>query len=251
MKPEIEKLQGTWNIVSLEVDGQKYPPGGSRIAIRGDHFDSLNMGAEYSGTMAVNASASPKTFDLAFETGPEKGKVSLGIYELDGDKWTICLGLAGVARPTRFVSAPGTGHALERLKRDRGAAEKQIPVADDLAASVAELEGEWCMVSCLQDGQPMDPGFVKTAKREFRGNTTTLLVGGRPLMKSHFTADSTRKFIEYLDLRQQGIYQVSGDTLRTCLVVSGETRPADFSATPGDGRTVSEWRRKSAPRGLR
>jgi uncharacterized protein (TIGR03067 family) len=245
MKPGMEELQGTWDIVSLELDGRKYPPGGSRIAIHGDRFESLNMGAEYSGTISVDASANPKTFDLHYEKGPEAGKTSLGIFELEADRWTICLGLAGVGRPTEFVAAPGAGHALEKLKRNRGGASERIPVADQTAPVVAELEGEWSMVSCLQDGQPMDAGFVKTARREFRGNTTTLSVGGRPYMKSHFTADAAAMTIDYLDQRQQGIYDVSGDRLRTCLVVAGETRPTDFSATPGDGRTVSEWRRKS------
>jgi uncharacterized protein (TIGR03067 family) len=100
------------------------------------------------------------------------------------------------------------------------------------------------MVSCQQDGQPMDPRFVKSATREFRGNTTTLAVGGRPIMKSRFTVDLATKTIDYPDLRQQGMYQVAGDRLHTCLVVEGETRPTDFTASPGDGRTVSEWSRK-------
>src|SRR5271157_1974442 len=116
MKPDIEAMQGTWDMVSLEMDGRKYPAVGAQIAIQGGKFTSLNMGAEYSGTMTVNESASPKTFDMTFETGPEKGKRSLGIYELDGDNWKICLGLTGKTRPAKFVSAPGSGHALEVLK---------------------------------------------------------------------------------------------------------------------------------------
>jgi uncharacterized protein (TIGR03067 family) len=232
MKPDIETLQGTWNIVSLEMEGRKYPAAGAQIAIKGGRFTSLNMGAEYSGTMAVDESASPKTFDLLFEKGPEEGNRSLGIYELDGDTWKICLGLTGKTRPTKFVSAPGTGHALEILKRERNGAKKQLPAFDENAEPVAELEGDWFMVSCRQDGQPMDSGFVKSAKREFRGNTTTLTVGGRAVVKSRFTADSIGKTIEYADLRQHGIYQVT------------DTRPADFTASPGDGRLVSEWSRK-------
>ena len=241
---DIEKLQGTWNIVSLEMDGQKYPPGGSHIVIQGGQFTSLNMGAEYSGKMVVDPSASPKTFDLSFETGPESGNRSLGIYELDGDTWKICLGLTGKKRPAKFVSAPGTGHALEILKRDHAGAKKNFPKADEHAKPVVDLEGEWTMVSCKQDGQPMDARFVKSARREFRGNTTTLTVGGKPLMKSRFTVNSAMRTIDYLDLRQAGIYKVSGDTLQTCMVAAGETRPADFTAAPGDGRTVSKWSRK-------
>jgi uncharacterized protein (TIGR03067 family) len=240
---DLKKLQGAWNIVSLEMEGQKYPPGGSRIEIHGGRFISVNMGAEYEGTVTLDESASPKTFDLNFDKGPEAGNKSLGIYELSGDSWKICLGLAGKKRPTQFVSKAGTGHALEILKRDKGAAKKH-PVADPKAAPVADLEGEWKMISCHQDGKPMDAKFVTSATREYRGNTTTLLVGGRPMMKSRFFVDGSAKTIEYPDLRQEGIYKVTGDTLNTCVVTAGEARPTDFSAAPGDGRTVSQWKRK-------
>jgi uncharacterized protein (TIGR03067 family) len=249
MKPDIEALQGTWNIVSLEMDGHKYPAAGSQIAIEGGRFTGRNMGAEYSGTMAVNQSSSPKSFDLLFETGPEKGSRSLGIYELDGNAWKICLGLTGKTRPAKFATAPDSGHALETLKRSRGGVERQLPVPDERAEPVAELEGDWFMASCRQDGQPMDPRFVGAAKREFRGNTTTLSVSGRSVMKSRFTADPARKTIVYGDLGQHGIYTVSGDTLQTCLVAEGEPLPADFTVAPGDGRLVSEWTRNKGSGG--
>jgi len=45
MKSDPDRLQGAWWIVSLEVEGQKFPPAGSKIAIHGDRFVSLNMGA--------------------------------------------------------------------------------------------------------------------------------------------------------------------------------------------------------------
>jgi uncharacterized protein (TIGR03067 family) len=244
MTHDIRNLQGTWHIVALELDGRKYPPAGSRIAIEGDRFESLNMGAEYSGTVVVDESANPRTLDLRFEKGPEQGHTSLGIYELDGDTWKICLGLTGKARPAAFVSAPGSGHALEVLRREPAGAGKTLPAADEHAAPVAELEGEWTMVSCLQDGQLLDPRFVKNATREFRGNTTTLTMGGQPFLKGRFTADPASGTVAYPDQRQRGIYRVSGDTLHTCLVVEGAAPPDGFTATPGDGRTVSQWQRK-------
>ncbi len=243
IRGDSKALEGTWNIVSLEMDGRRYPATGARIVIEGSRFTSVNMGAEYSGTVMVDESASPRTFDLLFETGPEKGNRSLGIYELDGDTWKICLGLTGKKRPARFVSAPGLGHALEILKRGRNGTKEARAAGGGPAEPVAELEGEWSMVSCQQDGQPMDPRFVKSAKREFSGGSTTLTVGGRAVMKSRFTADPVSGTIAYTDQRQQGIYSVSGDTLRTCLVGADEARPGDFESAPGDGRLVSEWNR--------
>lgn len=249
MKGDLKKLQGTWFILTLEMEEQKYPTGGSKIAIQGDRFVSLNMGAEYEGSVTVDETQTPKTFDLLFEKGPEKGNKSLGIYELDGDTWKICLGLTGKRRPTKFAAEKGTGHALETLQREsaeeRAAAEKRAPI-DEHAAAVAELEGEWIMLSCMQDGKPIDARFLKSARRVFQGDGTTLFAGSQVFMKSRFTVDAaqTPVAIDYHDLRQHGIYRVDGGTLHTAMAGAGAPRPADFTATPGDGRTVSQWSRK-------
>ncbi|SPE26819.1 hypothetical protein SBA3_1310005 [Candidatus Sulfopaludibacter sp. SbA3] len=45
------------------------------------------------------------------------------------------------------------------------------------------------------------------------------------------------------DLRQHGIYQVKDGTLHTALAAVTAPRPNDFTAAPGDGRTVSQWSR--------
>jgi uncharacterized protein (TIGR03067 family) len=116
MTADLEKLQGTWHIASLEIDGNSMPATGS-ITIDGDGFTTSAMGAEYSGTIRIDASKRPKRFDLVFTTGPHAGSRSLGIYQLDGDAWRICLGSAGNSRPTSFATAPGSGHALETLVR--------------------------------------------------------------------------------------------------------------------------------------
>lgn len=244
MKGDLKKLQGTWLMLTLEMEGQKYPTGGSRIVIRGDRFVSLNMGAEYEGTVSIDESQSPRTFDLNFDKGPEKARSALGLYELDGDHWKICLGLAGKSRPREFGAAKGTGHALEVLQRETEAP-KSEPI-DEHAPGVAELEGEWMMVSCLQDGKPLDARFVKSARRTFKGNGTTLYTGKQVFMKTRFTVDASQspRAVDYHDLRQHGIYQVTDGTLRTAMASTTALRPTDFTATPGDGRTVSHWRKQ-------
>jgi uncharacterized protein (TIGR03067 family) len=244
MTHDLNRLQGTWNIVALEIEGQKFPPGGSSIGIDGDTFVSRNMGAVYEGTVRLDETCAPKTFDLIFAKGPEAGGVGLGIYTLDGDTWTICLGFAGKSRPTEFLAPKGTGYALETLKRETG---RPVPGHQTGAAGPLDsaLEGEWAMVSCTQDSQPMDPGFVKSARRRFHGTDTELLVGKKTYMTSRCTTDPGRdpKEIAYPDLNQHGIYAISGCTLRTALAPVTEPRPRDFAGKAGDGHTVSEWRR--------
>src|ERR1041385_8221755 len=107
MKREIERLQGTWNIVSLEMDGKAVSAaalGGAHITIQRDRFISTGMGAVYEGTIEVIARTSPKAFNLNFTTGPEKGNTNCGIYELDGEKWRICMNTRGPVRPKRFAA---------------------------------------------------------------------------------------------------------------------------------------------------
>jgi uncharacterized protein (TIGR03067 family) len=122
MKEEVEKLQGTWNFTSLEVQGMKFPEkafAGSQIVIKGNSFTTLSGEATYKGTFKVDITKQPKTLDLNFTEGPEKGNTSLAIYELEGDNWKICLTVTGKDRPKEFASKPGSGHALETLKREK------------------------------------------------------------------------------------------------------------------------------------
>jgi uncharacterized protein (TIGR03067 family) len=248
MKSDLDKLQGTWQVIEFEMDGRNIPPGSARIVIDGDKFTSLSMGAEYEGTMTIDATSKPKSFDVKFHKGPEKGKTSLGIYELDGKTWKICIGLTGVKRPTRFAAEPGTGHALEILTH--GAAAKPAAEAAQEAAGepVAELEGSWQMISCVQNGDPMDAKTCANGRRVFQGGHTTLYMFDRQYMQSSFKVNGGSKpvAIDYLDTRQAGIYEVSGDTLRTAFAAAGEARPKDFNTARGDKRTVSEWKRATA-----
>jgi uncharacterized protein (TIGR03067 family) len=265
MKPSVKKaengpLEGTWYVVALEVDGQAMPGGvlgAARIVVRGDAFQSLGMGVVYEGKMKLGQSASPKTFDLAFTAGPEKGNTNLGIYELAGDDWKLCLATRGGDRPTRFATAPGTGHALQTLKRGKaaaaGAAATESPSAEPTAGSgpATELEGEWSMVSGFMDGHPIERSMVKYGKRVTRGNQTTVQFGGQVFMKATFTCDLAKspREIDFVHTEgmhkgktQLGIYECDGKKLKLCSATPGQPRPADFEARKGDGKTVAEWK---------
>lgn len=121
MASDLEQLQGTWNITTLEIDGAPLPSAalnGASISIQGDRFTTASMGAEYSGRLKVDGEKTPhKTLAMYFETGPEAGNTNYGIYELTGDEWRLCLAFRGGAAPAEFVTAPGRNHALETLVR--------------------------------------------------------------------------------------------------------------------------------------
>jgi uncharacterized protein (TIGR03067 family) len=119
---ELEKLQGTWKIVALEVEGREMAPAmfaGASIAIEADNFSTTSMGATFVGKVACEWTEKFSTIDITFTAGPHAGQKSLGIYELAGDTWKLCLGFAGYDRPQEFATAPRSGHALESLRRER------------------------------------------------------------------------------------------------------------------------------------
>ncbi len=274
MKDDLANLQGTWSVTALEVDGNKMSAEmfeGARIVIKGDQFESLSMGATYRGTVKLDSAKKPKQFDLHFTAGHAKGNTNYGIYELDGDTWRLCLNTTGKDRPKSFATKPGSGHALETLKRaPAGAAadparpkkvaatEKGAKVTkggtsgEKSSGPATEFEGEWAMVSGVMDGTPMDKSMVQWVKRATRGNETTVLAGPQTMLKVEFMHDPSKspKTIDYLNLAgankgktQLGIYQLEGGLLKVCVAAPGKARPADFASKPGDARTFTVWKR--------
>lgn len=103
-------LQGEWEIVSAESNGEPPPPGmldGAKFAFSGDKLTL--MGKE--GTFELDATKSPRQID--FIRGKSR---QLGIYELDGDQLKLCVGPAD-DRPKEFKARPRTDHSLFVLKR--------------------------------------------------------------------------------------------------------------------------------------
>lgn len=242
---DLKKLQGSWTVVELEVEGAKMPFGGSKIVIDGDQFTTVGMGSSYSGAMEIQPSKQPKTFDVLFAAGPHKGKRSLGIYELDGDTWRICMGFAGVkTRPEKFATAPKSGYALETLKRDRVAK----AAAEEGPGAPTELDGEWAMVSGVMNGNAMPESTIKTGRRISNGNQLTVLFGKQVFLNARIQLDPAQspKHVDYVlaagGPAQLGIYQLDGKTLTVCMAAAGDPRPGDFSAARNSARSLTVWK---------
>src|SRR5262249_56360958 len=69
------------------------------------------------GTQKIDPSKAPKTIDVTMTEGPKKGKVMLGIYEIDGDTLKAYFDPQGKKRPTEFKSAPGSANVVNVHKR--------------------------------------------------------------------------------------------------------------------------------------
>lgn len=127
--------------------------------------------------------------------------------------------------------------------------------ADDEAVKkdLAQLQGEWTMVSGSADGQPMPEDMLKQMKRVCKGDELTVTMADRIFLKAKFTIDPSKKpkTIDYemtegltKGKKQLGIYELNGDTFKACFNSPGAERPTEFKA--GDGLTLSEWKRKKS-----
>jgi uncharacterized protein (TIGR03067 family) len=122
LKKERKRFEGTWRVVSLEVDGNKAAEKDARKitvvnAADGKWAIEVDGKVVMRGTSVIDPAKKPKAVDLTVTEGEDKGKTARGIYEFSGDSRTVCLAPAGKKRPTEFAAPPGSGHVLAVLKR--------------------------------------------------------------------------------------------------------------------------------------
>ena len=250
MTKDLKRLQGSWTIISLELDGKHLPSASGQIIIDGEAFTTASMGAEYSGKVVINTKVTPHTIDLEFKTGPEKGNRNLGIFRWEGDEgWTLCLATRGKMRPASFATAAGTGFALETLKRTVEAAGGDAETLGPLVEAL-EIEGEWTMTACALDGEQLPASMAKYGRRSAAANSLTVTMNGQVLIKARFNVDRSTepRSIDYQleqgpskGRLQKGIYRLIGKTLETIFAAPGAPRPVEF--TPGKGNTWSTWKK--------
>jgi uncharacterized protein (TIGR03067 family) len=117
-REELKKLFGTWQLVSAVKDGTETPNEivqKIRVVIE-DGKHSVYFGDEVVAKQipfTIDPTTTPKS---TTDTLPE-GRQIKGIYKLDGDMLTSCVGEVDAARPSEFVSKAGSGQTLREFKR--------------------------------------------------------------------------------------------------------------------------------------
>jgi uncharacterized protein (TIGR03067 family) len=117
-RKDLDKLQGTWTLVSAKADGADLPKelaAKLKLVIDKDKFSIKNDDSEESATVTLDPGQKPPTIDIK----PAKEDAVKGIYELKDDELKLCWAKAGKERPKGFESKEGSGEILFVLKREK------------------------------------------------------------------------------------------------------------------------------------
>jgi uncharacterized protein (TIGR03067 family) len=90
-KEDLAKLQGNWEVHSIEAAGQKLPDIKlEKLVINGNKIEGWD-----DMVFKIDPTKKPKEIDLILE---KSGKVWKGIYSLDGDKLLLCMALVEMGK---------------------------------------------------------------------------------------------------------------------------------------------------------
>ncbi len=254
VEAELAKLQGTWQLLSAETDGKPLPEEQAkkiRVKIEGDHhtvtFDDKVVAEKVQ--FAVDPTATPKSTEDTLVNEPYRGQKIRGIYRLDGDQLTSCVGVIDAPGPTEFTAKPGSGQTLRRFVRVKDTA------VDPDSASGKEYRafaGTWRFDSIQFDGHDLPADAFKTFRLICKGRDFTSITGegtdhgtfSMDVAKSPKTIDVS--FTEGPNKGQtwRGIYVLDGDTYKVCMSMPGEDRPLAFESKPDSGRMLEVLKRE-------
>jgi uncharacterized protein (TIGR03067 family) len=125
-KPALEKdrkqIEGTWQIVSLVVNGTPAKPeDAAKLSVVNGDDGTWKLFAEgkqvSAGTSTFRPEDQPKTIDFTTTEGSGSGNLHLGIYELGEKTRKLCFAVPGKQRPIEFGSTPDSGHILVAFER--------------------------------------------------------------------------------------------------------------------------------------
>ena len=119
-KQELDKLQGSWILESVETKGMELPKdkiAQNVLVIRGDKFTSMRgekVLAE--ATIKIDPTKSPKWIDQTFKNKEGKLVVRPGIYELTGDTLRLAFDRE---RPKELKTTPESSLNITVYKREK------------------------------------------------------------------------------------------------------------------------------------
>jgi uncharacterized protein (TIGR03067 family) len=103
----ISSLAGAWVPVAANVSGKELVVAELRVkylVLDGHDYSIIDRSNQIvdRGEYLVNASSLPSTLDIVGREGPNAGRSMLAIFELQGDRLTVCYDLNGQERPANM-----------------------------------------------------------------------------------------------------------------------------------------------------
>jgi uncharacterized protein (TIGR03067 family) len=118
---------------------------------------------------------------------------------------------------------------------------------DAITAETKKLNGTWQLVSVEMEGKAPSADVIKTIRVVIRDGKHTVHVGDQVAVKDiPFTIDPSKSPKETTDTLPdgstiKGIYELDGDTLKSCVAPAGKDRPTKFEGKGGN--TVRVFKR--------
>ena len=112
----MDMLQGGWQVVSIDRPGSPGNPAEllrARIVFDGDCGRIMDgERTVWEGEFRLEPTQEPKAIDLTGTADPNKGEKAFGIYRVEGDALTICV---GKERPIEFSGKEAILIGLSRI----------------------------------------------------------------------------------------------------------------------------------------
>ncbi len=122
-RDDLKKLEGTWDRVYMELEGEVLPPDtieGWAAMYEGDHLMLRIHGKAYrESIVTLDPSRLPRAMNSWDLDGPAADETVPGIYEIDGDTCKVCFAKPGHKRPKEFTTKSGTGFLYCEYKRKK------------------------------------------------------------------------------------------------------------------------------------
>jgi len=112
-KKELDKLQGTWQVVEDAQGGRSVPPAklkGLKFVFAGDKMRMVGPGWTTEYMVKLDPATDPKSIDAQLGDARAGGILLLGIFKLDKDRLTLALDMNAKksARPAAFDAKRGS-----------------------------------------------------------------------------------------------------------------------------------------------